>query len=196
MPYSDMREAKWLPSRCSFAFFRLIGLLVLASRTPTPARQGDRATMYVTGDRHQSSLENYSLSVLFLAFATSFLWILASAWGPVRPTYAIALIPASFALAPIAMQAVCYATGGVLAIARALGLRKSGVNNTAQSRAFIAAFTCAAAAALLREGLPRAVGIAWMIVLAINLASAVLLYPLRHRLSAAETRLGGSVSGA
>jgi hypothetical protein len=194
MRFSEKREAKWLPSRCAFAFFRLAMLLHLAGRTPTAAREDDSTTTYVVDDRHQSSLENYWLGVLFFAFATSFVYVVIGTLHPLRLGYAIALFPIVAVLVPMVIEGILHVDGGILAIARRLGMRKSEIDHAVQSRMLIAAFTCAAAAGVVRGGASRAIGIAWFGVLLINAASAIILWLLRHRVTEAEIRFGGSPS--
>lgn len=63
----ERADARWLPSRHHFALFRLFAFLRLKTVRPQPQRG-----LLLMLDRHQSELENYSLSAWVFVSATCF----------------------------------------------------------------------------------------------------------------------------
>lgn len=64
----DREDARWLPSRFRFALFRL-GAFVKMQFTEPRQRRG----VIIAVDRDQSTIENYTISIWYLATITCFL---------------------------------------------------------------------------------------------------------------------------
>jgi len=94
---------RWLPSRHHFALARLIALVMLKTTRPSP-RNADRVVFAV--DRHQSTIENYAVSIWFLITMTCYIAALLPLSAPVA-------VVTAFPLAMIAIQ-IAVVAGGLL----------------------------------------------------------------------------------
>ncbi|HKR65275.1 MAG TPA: hypothetical protein VJZ00_16200, partial [Thermoanaerobaculia bacterium] len=69
------RDARWLPSRHNFALFRLLAYLRCRTLAPEPA------DVMIMIDRHQSTLENYTVSAwIFVTLTCSIAATLFASW--------------------------------------------------------------------------------------------------------------------
>ena len=96
----DRAEARWLPSRHRFAAARLVAYAMLRTTRPTPLR-AEHVILAI--DRDQSALENYALTVWFVATMTCFV----AATMPLSTPWALL---AAFLLTWTSLQVV---TGGI-----------------------------------------------------------------------------------
>jgi hypothetical protein len=192
---SEAREARWLPSRCSFAFFRLLMIALLARSRPTPGRQGDRTTVYSI-DRHQSSLENYTIAILLTMFITAWEYIALDSLVRLPPWLLFLLAPILVLAAPLIFLIVSFTTWFVLAALRRLGIRKGEVNHDIQSAVFLVLMTLAAVGAWFRGGLGTMAGLAWGALLLINGLAALTLLALEPRVRRLDEEFGGARSAA
>ena len=192
---SEVREARWLPARCSFAFFRLLMIVLLARSRPTPGRQGDRTTVYLI-DRHQSFLENYTMAILMTTFMTA--WESIALDSLVRPPlWLLFLLAPILALAtPLVVLVVSFTTWFILAALRRLGIRKREINNDIQSAVLLLLMTLAAVGAWVRGGLGAMAGLAWGALLLINGLAALTLLALKPRVRRLNEEFGGATSAA
>jgi hypothetical protein len=163
----DRPRAKWLPSRHRFALARLVAFIVLESGGKAGASDVDRIILAI--DRDQSAIENYAVAIWFVATTTCFIAALLPLPIPVA-------LLAAFVPALIAVQIPLHFTGPLF--------RSRGVN---------AVFTmmCGAAAALYfasQHSWARLPAYAFLGVVALNAAAAVVMWLLRGRVRAAEQR--------
>lgn len=157
---------KWLPSRHHFALARLIALMMLKT-TPRPAGDVDRVMFAV--DRHQSTAENYAVSILFTAITTCYI-------ATMLPLAAPMALVSALPLALIAIQ--------ILLVAGGLIVRSMTANS-----AFM--MLCAVAASLHFATHPTWVRFAaytFLTVLALNAIAFVVMWLLRDRVRELELR--------
>ncbi|MEK6374176.1 MAG: hypothetical protein AABO58_15925 [Acidobacteriota bacterium] len=157
---------KWLPSRHHFALARLIALMMLKT-TPRPAADVDRVMFAV--DRHQSTAENYAVSILFTAITTCYIATMLPLAAP------LALVSA-LPLALIAIQILLVA-GGLI------------VRSIAANSAFM--MLCAVAASLYfatRTTWVRFAAYTFLAVVALNAIAFVVMWLLRDRVRELELR--------
>lgn len=156
---------KWLPSRHHFALARLIAL---AMCHPERSEGSSEHAMFAI-DRHQSTAENYAVSILYTAITTCYIAALLPLWTP------IALV-AALPLAMIAIQLLVIGGGLVL-------------RTMAASSAFM--MLCAVAASLYFATYTtwvRFPAYAFLAVVALNAVAYVVMWLLRDRVRELELR--------
>jgi len=157
---------KWLPSRHHFALARLFALAMLTT-TPPPPSDVDRIIFAV--DRHQSTAENYAVSILFTVIVTCYVAALLPMAAP------LALLVA-LPLAQIAIQ-ILIVSGGLI------------VRSMAANSAFM--MLSAVAASLYfatRTTWVRFPAYAFLAIVALNAVAFVVMWLLRDRVRALELR--------
>lgn len=157
---------KWRPSRHHFALARLIALMMLKT-TPRPAGDVDRVIFAV--DRHQSSAENFAVSILLTLITTCYIAALLPLAAP------LALL-AALPLALIAIQ-ILVVGGGLI------------VRSLVANSAFM--MLCAVAASLYfatRTTWVRFAAYTFLAVVALNAIAFVVMWLLRDRVRELELR--------
>jgi hypothetical protein len=156
---------RWLPSRHHFALARLIALVMLKA-TP-PAKDVDRVIFAV--DRHQSTAENYTVSILFTVISTCYIAALIPLATP------LALLVA-LPLAQIAIQLLI--VGGGL-IVRSMAANSAFMMLTAVTASLYFA---------TRATWVRFPAYAFLAIVALNAIAFVVMWLLRDRVRALELR--------
>ncbi len=162
----DRAEAIWLPSRYHFALSRLVALAMLHIARPSLPPVDHLAYAI---DRHQSALENYAVSIWFVATATCYV----AALLPLAPAAAIG---AGFALTLTSIQVFIPLSG------RVVGSRKAN--------SFVLMLCLAAASLYFASRLTwaRVPAMFFLGVIALNALAAAVLWLLRHRVREVEQR--------
>jgi hypothetical protein len=159
----DRPEARLLPSRNRLAAFRLIAFVRATVSRP---RGGQRRSIVVL-DRDQSTFENYTVSVVVLGV-----------WS----AYFSYLVPLLAAVSPLVMgivlQVPIYVTG--------LLLPKGRENHRVQSRVMFALLIAASLWFATRVPWVRFVADGFLLLVAVNAIAALILLPLRGRVSELE----------
>ena len=156
----DRPQAKWLPSRHRFALARLVAFVMLTCGTG-PTSDVDRLMLAIDPD--QSTIENYAASIWYLGSLTCFL----SAFVPLLIAFPIALI---------VIEIPIYAFGVPFG------------NRRVTSAGYVLCGAGAAAYFALQPTWIRFAAYAFLGVLALNAIAFVIMWPLRHRVRAAEER--------
>lgn len=156
---------KWLPSRHHFALARLIALAML--RPKPPADDVDHVVFAV--DRHQSTAENYAVSILYTVITTC---------------YIAALLPLSTPLALLVAVPLAQIAIQMLIVGGGLVLRTMTANSAFMMLAAIAASLYFAT----RATWVRFPAYAFLAVVALNAIAFVIMWLLRDRVRALELR--------
>ncbi|MEA2491415.1 MAG: hypothetical protein QOH21_3207 [Acidobacteriota bacterium] len=185
----ERADARWLPSRHNFAFFRLVAFVRLRNVRPQPERG-----LLLMVDRHQSQMENYSLSVWVMATVTCF--IAGTLFGSRHVALAFAL---AVPTAVVGLQVAIVGTGLLVELFSAVTGVKVHDSVRASSAALMLLFlgTSAWVAATSPTWVRWA---AWQVLalVALNAIAAMLLFLLRAPIARAERtydEFGGSPSG-
>jgi hypothetical protein len=172
----ERADARWLPSRHHFALFRLFAFLRLKTVRPQPERG-----LLLMLDRHQSELENYSISAWVFVTVTCFV---AGALFAARH-FALALALA-VPVAVIGVEVAIVVTGLLVeSFAAVTGFKvedRSGVSSVALMLLFIGV------SAWLATSRTWVRWAAWQVLalVALNAIAAAVVYLLRGPILRAE----------
>lgn len=166
----ERADARWLPSRHRFAFFRLVAYALFRSSGAKP-----QPGMALGIDRDQSALENYTVAVWIMGSATCFAFalldrVLATAAAIIFAPFVAAVVLQVFVVVP--------------------GLVRRNRDNTGQN-SFITMTAMAVTAIYLTQsdGWVRAVAWFFLAILAANAIASLIAYLLRARFAAVEDNL-------
>jgi hypothetical protein len=184
----ERADARWLPSRHNFALFRLVAFVRLLTVRPRPERG-----LLLMVDRHQSQLENYSLSVWVMATVTCF--IAGTLFGPRHVALAFAL---AVPTAVVGLQVAIVGTGLLVELfSEVTGVKVNDSVRVSSAALMVVFIGMAVWIANARTWVRWA---AWQVLalVALNAVAAALLFLLRSPIARAERTydaLGGSPSG-
>ncbi len=169
---SNRSRARWLPSRYRFAIFRLYALLRLTMSTEDTSG----ADIALQIDRDQSNEEQYTVALLVLGTATSYLAVLLPMVTPVA--IAIAIPVAAFAV-----QMPACIVGSLLPDGR----------DNASINGIVMMSILAAASVFFMRGASWAHLVAWFFLgaLALNGAASCIVFLLRRLITAMDREYGG-----
>lgn len=170
-------DARWLPSRHNFALFRLAAYLKMRAAKPEPRN------VILVVDRHQSAIENHSVSVWVFFTVTCF--IAATLFRALR-------LP--FALAAAVPTALVFVEMPFFATAILLGPWK-GDRVRVQSFAYMFVLIAAAAWLATNESWVRFIAWQFLGFVALNAMAAVIVFLLRGSIARLENAVGGATSG-
>lgn len=169
----DREDARFLPARYHFAIFRLFAWLKLLATPPRP-----HSGLALAVDRDQSAIEHHLAGWAFFlttaAYVTAFL---AERWN------GIAAVAASIVIALVLVEIPMFAFGGLLTAIRPGG-RRAGATSMATFLPLLLASLYFA----MRPGWPQVIAWSVLVVVAINVFAASLLWLLRERVRDAERR--------
>ncbi len=165
-------DARWLPSRYSFALFRLYGFLKMRRARPQTA---DVALMI---DRNQSATESFTVGAWILLTLAAYVAATLARWWTL-PGALVAAIPIALLLINASIVVI-----GVLLIHRGNNLRLNSI-------VLMALMTCAAAHFARAQSWVRFFAWQFLAVLALNALAAVCVLLLRDAMDEAESALGG-----
>lgn len=165
-------EARWMPSRFTFALPRLYALLKMRAAKPQPAE------MALVVDRHQNAAENFTVGAWVLLTLTAYVVATLSRWWPL-PVALVAAFPAALLLIQLSITTV-----GLVLIRRENNLRVNSI-------VLMAGMTAAAAYFARTQSWVRFVAWQFLIVLALNAIAAIVVLLLRDTIADAESSMGG-----
>lgn len=172
-------EARWLPSRCHFALFRLFAYV----RLVTSRAVEDIPTVYAI-DSEQNAFENFAVSALFVIAPAAYV---AAALGHAVPLFlAIAI---GVVATPLIVHLPFFAIGlVVMPLWRRITGKPPGTNVPATSFGTMLLLFAASVWFVFRPGWPRFIAYAVLALFALNATAAVVVLALRRRIAEAEKR--------
>lgn len=178
-----VERAEWAPTRQTFAVSRLVGVVLLAGRTPRTGQE----KLFLNLARYQNAFEIHTAAVLTILTTSLFIAFsirAATAW----PWWTIALLlPVGIPLAGFAWNIVTVLNWSVPAM---FSQRiRTGTNLTAQQFLCNTYLTLFSIYAVMRLPSLRAAAWIWLAPVAVNAASAVILLFFR----AQERRIDDAV---
>lgn len=175
----DRAEARWLPSRFDFAFFRLIAFLRLKASKPEP-----RDGIVLAIERHQNAAENYLGSICVFVVLTAFVASLIDVALPFGTAVALA-IP----ITAVYLNVQIVFTG--LTIAPVLRKLTPLRNAIAVNSAVLMIIVIAAATLLAVSSSPlRHVGSGYLVLVAANAIASLIVFVLQRQIADAERAYG------
>lgn len=168
-------DARWLPSRYSFALFRLYGFLRMRFARP------QTAGVALIIDRNQSAAENFTVGAWILLTLAAYVAATLARWWTL-PGALLAAIPVALLLINATVVII-----GVLLIHRGNNLRMNSI-------VLITMMTGAAGHFAREQSWVRFAAWQFLAVLALNALAAVFVLLLRNAMAEAESTLGGFTS--
>ena len=163
-------EARWMPSRFTYALFRLFAYLRLRLARPETV---DAAFIV---DRHQSAVENFTIGIwTILSLSAYVLWLIIPRW------------PIGIALLGAPVIALLLMHVSIVAV----GLLRRENNLRVNSVVLFAWLTAAALHFARVDGWVRYAAWQFLAVMVLNAMAALIVAMLRGRIAAAESSLGG-----
>jgi hypothetical protein len=184
----ERADARWLPSRHNFALFRLVAFVRLLTLRPQPERG-----LLLMVDRHQSQMENYSLSVWVMATVTCF--IAGTLFGSRHVALAFAL---AVPTAVVVLQGAIVGTGLLVELFSAVTGVKVNDSVRVSSAALMVVFLGMSAWIATAPTWVRWAAWQVLVLVALNAIAATLVFLLRAPIARAERtydEFGGSPSG-
>lgn len=166
----DREDARWLPSRHHFALFRLIAFLRLRAAQPRP-----RPGLVLVVDRHQSALENHTVSIWIMLTLAGYLAAGLLARWPLPLA-----VPAAVFLAATFANALNIA-GGVLFL-----VRSSPNNIRPNSILFMTTMLLLAVYFARHASWARFVAWQFLALVALNAVAAAIVFLLRDPIARLE----------
>ena len=162
-------EARWMPSRYTFALFRLGALMRLQSQRNAAPRP-----VFLAIDHGQSALENYTVGLWAFVTVACYLAACMQPWIGI-----VAAIACGIALSGWALQIPMYSVGVWF---------PGRDNRRLTSIATFAAMTGASLLAATRTSWVRWVAIVFFTALALNVLAAIVMFALCGVVQSAERR--------
>jgi hypothetical protein len=165
-------DARWMPSRYTFALCRLYAFLKMRNAKP------EVADVAFVADRHQSAAENFTVGAWILLTLTAYAAATLARWWAF-PIAVIAALPVALLLLQLSITIV-----GIILIRRENNLRVNSV-------VMMAWMTAAAVYFARSQSWVRFVAWQFLTVLALNAIAAVVVLLLRAPIANVESSLGG-----
>jgi hypothetical protein len=165
-------DARWMPSRYTFALCRLFAFVKMRNG------KAETADVAFVADRHQSAAENFTVGAwIILTLSAYVAAMLTRWWSP--PVALLAALPIALLLIQLSVAAV-----GIILIRRENNVRVSSV-------VLMAWMTAASAYFARSQSWVRFAAWQFLAVLALNAIAAIVVLLMRDAIADVESSLGG-----